>query len=238
MARSETIIGSVVADLGKQLDLLVAGVDARPAMRAMLDGTADRDLYIAFLVQSRHYVALTEPCLRAAGRRLRQLKRYDALADLFFQKAQEEAGHDVLIDEDLRALGLDPETVLAEQQPGGWVKAYNTWITAATAGQHPLAFLGSAYVLEGLATKRAGIAADALRSAGRIVGIDRAVRFLDLHAVADIGHVDDMDRVLASLDDPAETDAIVMTAAATRGAYLGMLDDVADRVAAGQRRAA
>lgn len=42
-----------------------------------------------------------------------------------------------------------------------------------------------------------------------------------------------MDRLLAGLDDPVEQDAIVMTVAATRGAYLGMLDDVA-----GERRLA
>ncbi len=230
--------GNLVAALKTELDRLVSGVDGRPAMRAMLDGSADRDLYVSFLVQSRHYVALTEPCLREAGKRLRELKRYGALAELYFQKAEEEAGHDILIDEDLKSLGLDPERALAQERPGGWVNAYNTWITAATRGEHPLAFMGSAYVLEGLATQRAGVIADALKRAGRIEHIEKAVRFLELHAVADIGHVDDMDRDLESLTDPAEKDAIVMTAAATRGAYLGMLDDVHDTVSGRWHKAA
>ena len=237
---AQDIIGNsgLVGALKTQLDLLVSGVDERPAMRAMLDGTADRDLYISFLVQSRHYVALTEPCLIAAGKRLRELKKYDRLAELYFQKAEEEAGHDVLIDEDLKALGLDPEKALADEPPGGWVNAYNSWITAATKGEHPLAFMGSAYLLEGLATHRAGVIAEALRKAGKIERINKAVRFLELHAVADIGHVDDMDRDLESLEDEVEKDAIVMTAAATRGAYLGMLDDVSDTVAGRWRKAA
>lgn len=235
---TQLVENGLVPALKRQLDLLVAGVDQRPAMRAMLDGTASRDLYISFLVQSRHYVALTEPCLRDAGKRLRELKKYGELAELYFQKAEEEAGHDILIDEDLKNLGLDPEKALAEEQPGGWVSAYNTWITAATKGEHPLAFMGSAYVLEGLATQRAGVIAEALKKAGKIERIEKAVSFLELHAVADIGHVDDMDRDLDSLTDEVEKDAIVMTAAATRGAYLGMLDDVSDTVSGRWRRAA
>lgn len=229
---------TLVGELQAQLAQLVAGFDARPAMRAMLDGTADQQLYVSFLVQSRHYVALTEPCLRAAGKRLRELDRHGELAELYFQKAEEEAGHDILIDEDLTALGLDPEKALADEPPGGWVNAYNTWITAATKGDHPLAFMGSAYVLEGLATLRAGVVAEALKRAGRIERIAGAVKFLELHAVADIGHVDDMDRVLDRLEDAAEKDAIIMTAAATRGAYLGMLDDVSDNVGGRWRQAA
>lgn len=225
--------GDLVVALRAHLDCLVAQLDRKPAIRAMVEGRADRDLYVSFLIQSRHYVALTYPCLLAAGRRMKELGQHDALADLFFQKADEERDHDVLIDEDLRALGLDPEQTLAAEQPGGWVSAYNSWIRAATSGHYPAAFLGSAYVLEGLATLRAGVVARALVSAGRIPRIADAVSFLDLHAEADIGHVEDMDRLLAGLDDPVEQDAIVMTAAATRGAYLGMLDDVA-----GERRLA
>lgn len=217
----------VVADLRRELDLLVAGLDQQAAIKAFRDGSADRDTYVAFLIQTRHYVALTAPCLEAAGRRLKELGEHPELADLFFQKAEEESGHDILVDDDLRALGLDPETTLAANGPGEWVTAYNSWITAATNGQHPAAFLGSAYILEGLAVKRAGHVARDLVKSGRIPKIADAVTFLDLHAEADIDHVDDLERILAGLDDEVEKDAIVMTAAATRGAYLGMLDEVA-----------
>lgn len=217
----------IVADLRGELDLLVAGLDRQAAIKAFRDGSADKNLYVAFLIQTRHYVALTEPCLAAAGRRLEELGMHPDLAELFFRKAEEESGHDILVDEDLRGLGLDPEKTLAATGPGRWVSAYNSWIRAATAGRHPTAFLGSAYMLEGLAVKRAGHVARDLVAAGRIPGIEKAVSFLDLHAEADIDHVDDMERLLASLDDAVERDAITMTAAATRGAYLGMLDEVA-----------
>ncbi|GJE53581.1 MULTISPECIES: iron-containing redox enzyme family protein [Methylobacterium] len=217
----------VVADLRNELDRLVAGLDQEPAIKAFKDGSAEKDLYVAFLVQTRHYVALTAPCLEAAGRRLKELGEHPELADLFFQKADEEAGHDILVDDDLRTLGLDPEATLAAHPPGEWITAYNSWITAATNGRHPAAFLGSAYILEGLAVERAGKVAKALVASSNIPKIADAVTFLDLHAEADIGHVDDLERILANLEDPTERDAIVMTAAATRGAYLGMLDEVA-----------
>lgn len=219
---------NIVSDLRAELDRLVEGLDERAAIKAFRDGSASKDLYVAFLVQTRHYVALTAPCLEAAGKRLKVLGRHADLADLFAQKADEESGHDILVDDDLRALGLDPEATLAANGPGDWITAYNSWIQAATAGQHPAAFLGSAYILEGLAVKRAGIVARALKAAGRIPAIDEAVTFLELHAEADIDHVDDLERILATFDDPVERDAIVMTAAATRGAYLGMLDELAE----------
>lgn len=220
--------GDVVSDLKRELDHLVEGLDQRSAIKAFKDGSADKQLYVAFLAQTRHYVALTEPCLAAAGRRLKELGQHPQLADLLIQKAEEEAGHDILCDDDLRALGLDPEQTLAAHAPGGWVTAYNSWIQAATSGRHPAAFLGSAYLLEGLAVKRAGVVAKALVAHNTIDRIADAVSFLDLHAEADVEHVDDMDRILAELNDPAEREAIVLTAAMTREAYLGMLDDVAE----------
>ncbi len=224
--------GNIVSDLRSELDRLVEGLDEREAIKAFRDGTASKDLYVAFLIQTRHYVALTAPCLEAAGKRLKELGRHAELADLFAQKADEESGHDILVDDDLRVLGYEPEAVLAANGPGSWITAYNSWIQAATAGQHPAAFLGSAYILEGLAVKRAGVVARALKAAGHIPAIDKAVTFLELHAEADIDHVDDLERILARFDDPVERDAIVMTAAATRGAYLGMLDELADAQAA------
>lgn len=217
----------VVGDLRNELSLLVASIDQEPTIMAFKDGSAGKDLYVSFLVQTRHYVALTAPCLEAAGRRLKALGEHPELADLFFQKAEEESGHDILVDDDLRSLGLDPEKTLAANPPGEWITAYNSWITAATNGRHPAAFLGSAYILEGLAVERAGKVAKALVASSSIPKIAEAVTFLDLHAEADVGHVDDLGRILAGLDDATERDAIVMTAAATRGAYLGMLEEVA-----------
>ncbi|WP_238180565.1 iron-containing redox enzyme family protein, partial [Methylobacterium haplocladii] len=169
----------VVADLRNELDRLVAGLDQEPAIKAFKDGSADKALYVDFLVQTRHYVALTAPCLEAAGRRLKELGEHPELAELFFQKADEEAGHDILVDDDLRALGLDPEATLAAHPPGEWITAYNSWITAATNGRHPAAFLGSAYILEGLAVERAGKVAKALVATSSIPKIADAVTFLD-----------------------------------------------------------
>ncbi|UMY15543.1 iron-containing redox enzyme family protein [Methylobacterium organophilum] len=229
---NQTVVDSggeaLVATLRAELDRLVAGTDERAAGKALLDGSAGRDLYVSYLVQTRHYVALTYPCLSGAGRRMKELGQHDFLADLLFQKAEEEEDHDVLIDNDLRALGLSAEKTLEEQGAGGWITAYNAWIKAATQGRHPASFLGSAYVLEGLAVHRAGPSARALRAKRGIDGIEKATTFLELHAEADISHVDDMERILGGLTDPAEQEAIIMTAAATREAYLGMLDELAD----------
>ena len=216
---------TLVPALRQELHRLLAEADAHPVMSALMAGTATREQYVEFLAQTRHYVERTYPVLAAAGRRLHDLRVHRKLADLYMQKAEEEQDHDILIDHDLKALGLDPKATLAAG-PGPSIRAYNARIEAVSRGDHPSGFLGSAYILEGLAVERARVIAKAMRETGRVADVAGALSFLDLLADADIGHVDDLERILARLDDDREQEAIALTATVTRELYIGMLGDV------------
>ena len=215
---------TVVLTLRRELRRLLDEVDAHPLMRALLEGTATRGEYVSFLAQTRHYVERTYPILAAAGRRMYHLNVHRKLADLYMQKAEEEEGHDILIDNDLRALGLDPEVTLAAGA-GPSLSSYNAWIEAVSWGYHPSCFFGSAYILEAFAVERAGGIADAMRGSCQIDEIKAALSFLKLHAEADVEHVDDLEQVLDRLDDDREQEAIALTATVTRELYVGMLTD-------------
>ena len=219
----------LVVSLRAELQELVLQADAHPVFKALADGSATRDLYAAFLAETRHYIAETYPTLQAAGRRLQGLGLQETFVAVFDEKAAEEKGHDRLIDRDLATLGVDVAAALAAG-PGRWVQAYKAWVKATTAGRHPLAFLGTAYMLEGLGVQRAGVVSRALKAAGRIERIGEALTFLDVHAEADIGHVEELETTLASLDDGIDASAITVTAGATRVFYLGMLDEIGDAV--------
>lgn len=226
------LVANLVTDLQREVDLLLAHTDRTHVMASLLDGSADRDLYIGFLVQTRHYVARTYPTLVDAGKRMRALGRYPKLAALLEQKADEEHGHEVLIDNDFKALGADPAATMAATGPNHWIRTYNAWSAAMSTGQHPIGVLGSAYVLEALSIHRAKPMADGLRDAGKIDGIAGAVSFLDLHAEADVAHVADMDAILNDIGDADEDEAILLTAQMTRTAYVGQLEAVGESLKA------
>lgn len=207
---------------------LVETTDRSP-VGALFDGTATKDLYIAFLQETWHYVRFTSGTLLLAGERLNKLGQHSWLADVLIEKAKEEKGHDLWALADLAALGVGERQVQATSASLP-VAAYNAWTRFVASSPFPIAYLGVAYALENLAVQRAGKAADALREAARIPNIANAVSYLVGHGEADVGHVAELETVLERVKSLAEHDAVLASAAATRLMYAGMaanLDDVA-----------
>lgn len=188
----------------------------------LCNGLLTREEYIRFLAQSRHFVVLSMPTLAKCGERLRSLGKHERLAELLFEKADEEYHHEVLLDNDIEKLGMSAADALSSG-PGPWVNAYNAWIAAISESDTPAAYLGSAYVLEALAVHRASQAAKALEANSSIPAIDKATSFLRVHGEADVGHVEELENVLVGLDDPVEIESMAVTAEVTRRFYIGMM---------------
>jgi hypothetical protein len=74
--------------------LLVEELDMHPAAQRLFQGSIDTSGYIAWLVQTYHYVQWTTPLLEQAGHRLKRQGRHILLAELLLQKASEERGHE------------------------------------------------------------------------------------------------------------------------------------------------
>ncbi len=197
---------------------LVQALDAHPDASRLFDGSIDVEGYAYYLTQTYHYVRWSMPMLEGAGKRLRRMGRFPQLAELLLQKADEERGHERWLLADLKNLGWSAERVeAAEQAPA--VSAYIGWNLYTAKAGVPTAFLGTAYVLEYLSVVRAGLAAERLVARDAIPGIRRAVTFLRGHAGADEGHVEELASVLRTLEDPAEREAILLSATTTRALY-------------------
>jgi len=200
---------------------LAAWLGRHPGAQRLLSGMLTRDEYVDFLIQTYHYVRWTTPLLRAAARRLRAQGGPPELARLMAEKAGEEEGHDRWVLSDLRALGCPRDIELATP-PSAAIAAYVAWNRFTVEEGSPLALLGTAYVLEFLSVRHAGVAVRNLLGAEAIPGIQKAVTFLRGHSTADVGHVAELEQVLLQMTDPEDCEAIVHSASTTRALYAGL----------------
>lgn len=211
---------------------LVEATDRSP-MGALFDGIATRDLYVAFLQETWHYVRYTSGTLLFAGERLNKLGQHSWLAEVLIEKSAEEKGHDLWALADLAALGVTEKQVLATA-PSSAVAAYNGWTKFVASSPFPIGYLGVAYALENLAVQRAGKGADALRRVARIPNIANAVSYLVGHGEADVGHVAELEAVFERVADPAQHDAALGSAIATRLMYTAMAQNLSEVAAQGR----
>lgn len=216
-----TTVNALVETLDLSVRDLLDALDEEPNARRLLAGDVNTHEYVTFLEQTFLYVRQTRPLLRRAGERLSTLRRAPNLARLFLQKADEEDGHEKWILTDLEAIGhsLDERRL---PMPTPAVAAYLAWNQFQVEGNSPLAFLGTAYILESLSQARAGFTADNLVKKNRIPGIQNGVRFLRGHADADEHHMSVLRRVFSVVSSPSDQEAIALSAAVTTSVYLGM----------------
>lgn len=198
--------------------------DHAPARR-LVEGTCSAHEYAAFLEQTYHYVRWTRPLLARAGERLTALGRSPALAEVFHRKAAEETGHERWALSDLHALGRG----IRRMAPSVAVQAYIAWNRFTVEAGNPLGFLGTAYVLEALSAGRAQRAVDNLLARSEIPRIHEAVTFLQGHAEADEHHIAELGAMLAEVPDPADQEAIALSARITGAVYGGIFSPAMDR---------
>lgn len=188
-------------------------VQTDPQLQALLTGTASRESYAVFLIQTYHYVRWTKPWLALASERLKTA--HPELASIFAQKAGEEDGHEQWVLEDLRALGYSPD-VVNEVAPSPAVMAYVHWNQAVVNSDEPAGFLGTAYVLEALSERLSGQAAEALEG---LAGFKGAVRFLKGHGEADAEHAPALLRWMAGIEPGPTQTSIERSAKVVQALY-------------------
>lgn len=105
------------------------------------------------------------------------------------------------------------------------VEAYIAWNRFQAETGSPIAFLGTAFVLEHLSVYRAGEAVERMLARNTLPHIRKAVTFLRGHAGADGEHVAELMTVLRTLTDPAEQSAIMLSARNTRAIYIGLFPE-------------
>lgn len=118
-----------------------------PVFETVLSGKMTREQYIAYLRETFHLVKHTSKALAMVGARLAHHRR--ELRGWFFHQSVDEHNHDLFCIDDLRALGEDPDKILAGRMgQGTWGLVAHIYFLAAF--DNPAAILGVASATEGL----------------------------------------------------------------------------------------
>lgn len=184
--------------------------------------------YLQYLKMTADYVQFTCPAFRAAGEALSHGDQEDrSWSKVFLDYSEGETdekegyGHDVWAINDMKALGVSRNLLLAP--PHASAVRYGEYFVDQAA-RHPYAILGAKGVLEHLSIIMADDVVDGVLQSG-ILGARDAVTFMRHHGVLDIEHVREGDHNLAqSLANPQKLEQVFEGVCVASTAYRWMLD--------------
>jgi pyrroloquinoline quinone (PQQ) biosynthesis protein C len=205
------------SSLVSESESFVRSLDELPVVGRVIRGDADVHEYRRFLSASYHYVRWSGFLLAQTAQGLRRSGRCRDLVAALDGKAKVEGPHDQWLLRDLASCGVNPELVKGAHVPSA-VRAYVSFGLALAEAGSP-AFLGAAYVLELISAKRASQAAHNLRARSKIENVANALLFLEGHGEADPGHVEELDGMLAALDDARDRADVELSASVVRRLY-------------------
>ncbi|WP_338616035.1 iron-containing redox enzyme family protein [Pigmentiphaga sp. CHJ604] len=185
-----------------------------PVIQACLAGQVARDTYEAFLREAYHHVRHTVPLLAACRQHLPS--RIAWLRGALAEYIEEEQGHDEWILDDLRACGVDAESVRASP-PGAATARMVAHAYHVVEGDNPAGFFGMVHVLEGTSV---ALALAAARNIQQALGLpDTAFGYLRSHGTLDQEHTRHFAELMNRLADPRDQQAVVRRAREFYGLY-------------------
>lgn len=199
------------------------------AYDALVEHPRLAELWPEYLIQQHEIIRATVPLTAAALKRSRNLVETDALAAPLVayleEHAEEEAGHDETLLDDLELLGVDRATVAARMPSptvAALVGSQYYWILH----RHPVAFLGFVALMEGYPPTP-----ELIETLIERTGFPReAFRTYVEHGALDPGHRDHLDETLDSLPLTAEDESMLGVSAIASSDLAGralreLLDD-------------
>jgi len=163
--------------------------------------------YQAFLTEAYHHVKHTVPLLMAVGSRLSSAQEYyrEAIAEYI----EEELGHQEWVLNDLAATGADKELV-RHGQPRLATELMVAYAYDTVLRGNPLAFFGMVLVLEGTSVNLATGAAEIIQQQLQLP--NKAFSYLRSHGSLDIEHLSFFEKLMDTISDAADQQAIVHAA--------------------------
>lgn len=210
---------STFQELRAAFDSVQAAFLQSPALRRLQEGSIGIPHYASYLRQVFHQVRENPQIQALATVYFRGHQR--AAIKRFFKHATSEIGHDQLALEDLRALGVDVET-LPYEHPLPETAGLISFPFYQIYNLNPVGYLGYLFFLEFLPTASGG----ALMTALQRVGVPRdAMRFLNDHAVIDVAHNRMMEAYAETLiTDEREFKSVVYAMRVTGALYARMIE--------------
>lgn len=178
-----------------------------PIIEEVMLGNFTMGTYIAFLNQAYHHVRHTLPLLMAAGARLgpHQMNLQEAIVNYI----AEEAGHEDWILNDLVGCGVDREEFSTAPAPfeSEMMVAY---LYDTVQRNNPVGIFGMVLVLEGTS---AGLATEVGKIVQEKLALpEAATSYLTSHGILDQGHMQGFEKVMDSIVDETDQQAIIHVA--------------------------
>jgi pyrroloquinoline quinone (PQQ) biosynthesis protein C len=175
-----------------------------PVLQQGTAGTISRQTYIAFLTEAYHHVKHTVPLLMACGSRLPA--KMEWLREAMGEYIEEEMGHQEWILNDIKACGVDAETV----RNGTPLPATELMVAYAydtIYRNNPAGFLGMVLVLEGTSVHMAIDAANAIQSTLELP--NTAFSYLKSHGSLDVSHMEFYESLVNRLECEEDKKAVI-----------------------------
>jgi heme oxygenase len=177
-----------------------------PQLQDGLAGAISREAYIDYLTQAYHHVRHTVPLLRLARQRVAGRLLFEAALDEYIA---EESGHEHWVLADINAAGGNA-AVAAASAPHAATAAMVNCAYKRVGHGNPLCMFGMVYVLEGTSVAMASLGAAAIQS--RLGLPDAAFTYLTSHGALDQQHLRYFERLMNTIEDPADQHEIVRMA--------------------------
>lgn len=150
----------------------------------------NREAYVSWMAQSFEYVQYVTRILSLTGGRLPMT--YNKLSNRFIQHSAEERGHEKLLINDCKALGVDIQNIPVLPEAEGFHKSLYYWIYQG----NPLAVLGWAIFLEAFAVRYG----ETIFKRTEPAHGKKACSFLHVHIHEDPDHVQKGEEILKTLE--------------------------------------
>lgn len=192
-------------------DLVTRTDEARRAFESnskMLDIVANGlplERYRKLLLELYHVVWHFNPVCAAAASRVSDAQKQ--VRYFLYDHMNEEKGHEQWVVNDLEAMGVKAEEVLA-YKPTDFMLALNGYNYWAADRRHPCSVLGMLYALEVISSVYGGQMTTAISESLLLQG-DRGISFISSHATLDAEHMAELRVILNTLHDEAAKDAII-----------------------------
>jgi pyrroloquinoline quinone (PQQ) biosynthesis protein C len=174
------------------------------AVRALLSGRLDREAYVRYLINARHYAQYSPRVMAVAAARC--MGSHPELAAYLLHHADEEQGHDQWALQDLRDLQVGEAEALATP-PVPSCAAMIGYMHYVATFANPVGLFGWMYVLEAVGDDFGALAGKALGAVVGGEGREGPIRFVARHGVADAGHTRELtDQIHAHVRGPDQVD--------------------------------
>lgn len=215
-------MSTLIRELNQEVDRTVNVLEHHPRASVVIGGDADADALARYYASAHEAVRHATSLLQQSHLQLKADGGDAQLVELLGRKCVEESGHDRWLEADLRAIGR-PLGGANAPEPTAASRLYTSFHREVI----PLnghGFLGTAYMLESLATRCAGTAAKNLQQRACIAGIaansSTGLSFLFGHHEEDVGHVAEMARLIERfVVEPAAQRYVLLCARLTGTVY-------------------